>query len=78
MTRRAVKASQRRLLPKTVLEPVGGRDALNWGALSTRYRQCGNSAAVLLMAVVLGHLQWRNVEATKKLTKAKVATETGG
>ena len=39
------KASQPRLLPKTVLEPIGDGDALNFDALTTRYRcPCGNTA----------------------------------
>lgn len=40
-----LKVRQPRLLPKTVLEPIGDGDALTWGALTTRYRcPCGNTA----------------------------------
>lgn len=39
------KASQPRLLPKTVLEPIGDGDALTFVDLVTRYRcRCGNTA----------------------------------
>ena len=39
------KVRQPRLLPKTVLEPIGAGDALTWGALTTLYRcRCGHTA----------------------------------
>lgn len=39
------KATQLRLLPKTVLEPIGAADALTIDALTTRYKcRCGNTA----------------------------------
>lgn len=45
MTRRAAKATQPRLLPKTVLKPIGDGDALTFHDLLTRYRcRCGNTA----------------------------------
>lgn len=55
------KAKQPRLLPKTVLEPIGATDALSIDALTTRYRcRCGNTAetGIKLDAVVCVKCGW--------------------